>query len=156
MTEIKIRKAILEDIPEIVKLAKEMWDFHDQFPTEFLEVRENALEIFEKWCKDKITEKGFVLVAENENKLIGYLLAYEHKNSAIYKDNIAGHIYDLYVKEEFRGKGTGKKLMQEAEKILKNNYKHCSLEAAFENKKSIEFYKSLGFMPDRVKMVKKI
>ena len=56
----------------------------------------------------------------------------------------------LYVEDDFRGKGIGKKLFYETEKIAKENgAKRLDLTVWEFNKDAISFYKSLGMQPQR-------
>jgi ribosomal protein S18 acetylase RimI-like enzyme len=56
-------------------------------------------------------------------------------------------INQLYVLEEYQGKGIGKKLMQFAEEeALKNNFDKIWLGVMSENLPSVKWYKSIGFI----------
>ncbi len=57
-----------------------------------------------------------------------------------------GHVDELVVDKQHRGKGLGKKLLDEIVKIaLENNCKRIELDSAFHRKQADEFYKSYGF-----------
>jgi len=66
----------------------------------------HILEGFEKLSK---RETGKIFVAENEtHAFLGYLWVGEGSNMMTGRKH--GYIYDIFVKEEYRGKGIGRKL----------------------------------------------
>jgi len=83
-----------------------------------------------------------VLVPEWDGKPGGYELLYEFYSS------FAGpglFLEDIYVREEFRGKGIGKALMAEAAAIaLREGYWGVRWEVLDWNQPAIDFYKALG------------
>ena len=55
------------------------------------------------------------------------------------------YIEDLYVREEYRGKGLGKNLLTKAREVAKeNDCEQLELKCAHWNNKSAEFYKAMG------------
>ena len=59
-------------------------------------------------------------------------------------------LYDLYVKENFRTKGIGKKLMNTAKKFaIKKKINIIELSTAITNKKSQSLYESLEYIRDK-------
>ena len=92
------------------------------------------------------------VVAENNNKIIGYIMCrIEYGFSVIKKMSLArkGHVVSFAVLEEYRGKGIGKKLVEqsiEGMKIRKCNESY--LEVRTDNIPAIKLYESLGF--DRI------
>ena len=92
------------------------------------------------------------VVAENNNKIIGYIVCrIEYGFSVLKKMSLArkGHVVSFAVLEEYRGKGIGKKLVEqsiEGMKIRKCNESY--LEVRTDNIPAIKLYESLGF--DRI------
>ena len=92
------------------------------------------------------------VVAENNNKIIGYIMCrIEYGFSVLKKMSLArkGHVVSFAVLEEYRGKGIGKKLVDqsiEGMKIRKCNESY--LEVRTDNIPAIKLYESLGF--DRI------
>ena len=63
-----------------------------------------------------------------------------------------GHIADIIVAPEARGRGIGKMLMQKAEEWTKDcGYSLLTLNVFDDNKKARKLYQSLGFTPDLTK-----
>ena len=89
------------------------------------------------------------VVAENNNKIIGYIMCrIEYGFSVIKKMSLArkGHVVSFAVLEEYRGKGIGKKLVEQAIEGMK--IKKCNesyLEVRTDNIPAIKLYENLGF-----------
>ncbi|MHA1797420.1 MAG: ribosomal protein S18-alanine N-acetyltransferase, partial [Candidatus Helarchaeota archaeon] len=84
------------------------------------------------------------LVAENNEKIIGYIFA-------ILKANQEGHIISIAIKPEFRKMRVGNNLVNEIIKIMKKNKaKNLVLEVRTTNQDAIKFYEKIGFKIIRV------
>ena len=83
------------------------------------------------------------VIAEMDNKPIGYAIYYPTFASFAAKANI--YIEDLFIKEEYRGKGFGKEFFHKLSEMLKNEgYAKLEWSCLDWNLPSIEFYKKLG------------
>ena len=90
------------------------------------------------------------LVAEVENKIVGYAYAHEFVGRAAYQFSAE---LTIYLDKNFRGQGVGRKLYEELEKILKSqgilNLYACvgwiDEEDEFLNQNSAKFHQHLGF-----------
>jgi GNAT superfamily N-acetyltransferase len=138
MTELKIRKAIESDIPQLLPLMRDLAEF---------EKYADAFAITE----DILREQGFrqsrpdfqCLVAEENGSLIGMLVYYFVAFTYRAKPNLI--IKELYVDESHRSNGVGNLLMKGAAQEAK--CAGCGVIkwwVAKWNKRSIEFYERLG------------
>ncbi|MFA6973170.1 MAG: GNAT family N-acetyltransferase [Parcubacteria group bacterium] len=137
MNDIKIRKAGEEDFPAVFSLIKE-------------------LAVFEK-CPEKVTnsveqmknEKDFFQchVAENGSKeIVGMTVFFFSYHTWVGKSL---YFDDLYVKETYRGKQIGKKLLAKIFEIAKEeNCKRISCLVSEWNNPAIELYKKYGVYID--------
>ncbi|MFV0469217.1 MAG: GNAT family N-acetyltransferase [Dysgonomonas sp.] len=131
--KIDIRKAESQDFPAIMQMIHEF--------AEFL----GKSEKLETSVEDLIQNKEYFicLIAETEDKKpAGYaLVSYNYHTwtgKSIYLD-------DLFVKEQFRGKHVGSKLIHAIFDLARtSDCKTVSWEVLNYNKNAIEFYKSLG------------
>jgi len=143
-----IRTAILEDYDELNKLFWQSDYFH------YL----NEPYIYEKTIEGHRTKEyiesiingnnNIFIVLEEENKIIGFLYAYEEtkgqlpfhkKRKYIVIDNIA-------VDENYQNKGYGEKLLNYILEYAKNNmYNDIILNVYNFNEKAIRLYKKKGF-----------
>lgn len=83
--------------------------------------------------------EGFVV--ENESEIIGYTMIAKSFSTEFGKMCI--WIEDLYLKDNYRKMGIGKKFME----FISNNYKDCifKLEVEKENQNAFKLYKKNGF-----------
>ena len=131
-----------KDIPEIQKklLDRAKWNMH------MIEVLENILK----------EENSEVFVAEDErHKYVGHVLVGQVRN--IMTGLSLGHIYDIFVEEEFRGKGIGKLLLEKAENYCrKKSYSRIALAVSAKNDSAIRLYSRNGSKTERMVMAKEI
>ncbi len=120
------------------ELEKEKWTKH-------------FLEGFEKLSK---RETSKIFIAEDETRaFLGYLWVGEGINMMTGLRH--GFVYDIFVKEEFRGKGIGKMLMEKAESYCRERgYSRLLLMVAVKNETAIRLYDSMGFKPEQTYMAK--
>ena len=131
---VRIRFATSKDIAEVISINFKTLPEHysNSF---FMELLLDSPETF--------------VVAENNNKIIGYIMCrIEYGFSILKKMSLArkGHVVSFAVLEEYRGKGIGKKLVVqsiEGMKIKKCNESY--LEVRTDNIPAIKLYENLGF-----------
>lgn len=141
---IVIRKATIEDLGSISKLNKELFEYEEKYGDEYnldWTYSEGAQSYFKRRIE---SEKGIVLVAEVDGEVVGYMLSF----IADYPYRLPATIVEIentFVREEFRGKGLGKKFADETKKIAKEKgAKRLKVIAAFKNTRGIKFYHSIG------------
>jgi ribosomal-protein-alanine N-acetyltransferase len=131
---VRIRFATSKDIAEVISINFKTLPEHysNSF---FMELLLDSPETF--------------VVAENNNKIIGYIMCrIEYGFSILKKMSLTrkGHVVSFAVLEEYRGKGIGKKLVVqsiEGMKIKKCNESY--LEVRTDNIPAIKLYENLGF-----------
>lgn len=122
-----IRKAQLKDLKECEKISR---------------IRELDLDYYRngpnvKYLKDFLDQ--IFLVAVEDNNVLGYIIGEKNKSKFIF-------INIIVVDKKHRGKGVGKLLLKEFEKIAKKmKFKEIGLLSPKWNKKTLEFYKKSGF-----------
>ncbi len=125
-----IRKSKISDIKEIKKLidnTKEMDTTQETFSEDYFK---------------RLVKKGIILLAEEDNSIIGICFGTYNK-----KEKWAD-LLGLMVKIEYRKKGIGSALVKEFEKIAKlNKLKTIDL---FADKQQINLFNSLGYKKGRV------
>ena len=111
------------------------------------------LEGFEKLSKRE-TDKIFV--AEDESHaFLGYLWIGEGSNMMTGLKH--GYVYDVFVKEEFRGKGIGRTLLQKAESYCREKrYSRILLMVSVNNQAAMKLYDEMGFKVEQTYMAKVI
>ncbi|GIN42371.1 GNAT family N-acetyltransferase [Heyndrickxia oleronia] len=93
---------------------------------------------------EPLLKKGnYYLIATENNTLMGWILIGASKDQ--FTDKINGFIYELFVLEEFRGKGISKMLMRTGIDYLKQDgYSEVRL-SVFAGNQAIKLYEKFGF-----------
>ena len=95
-------------------------------------------------------DKNILLCYEENNFIVGYIYL-----KPITNDTQKGYLIDgLYVEKQYRNKGIGKKLVEEALNLIKNNYDFIDINVLYANKIALKLYKSLGFKEFKICMRK--
>lgn len=127
-----IRKANLEDLKEIVRLLNQLSPSEE---AEFGKLKE----IFDKMIKD---ENYYLCVAEEGKELVGTGLLLIQMNLS-HSGRPYGHIENIVVDSNHRGKGIGKKIISYLiEKAKENNCYKIILDCKKEN---VAFYEKCSF-----------
>lgn len=136
-TSFEIRKAGKDDVSLILDFIRRLGEYeklgHEVVATEA---------DLEKYLfgKEKVAE---VLVAYEGHKAVGFALYFLNFSTFLGRPGI--YLEDLFVLEEYRGRGYGKKLLARlAAMALEKNYGRLEWAVLDWNEPSIEFYKSLG------------
>ncbi|EJQ03007.1 hypothetical protein IE3_05645 [Bacillus cereus BAG3X2-1] len=97
-----------------------------------------------KHLVEPLLEKGsYYLIATENDKIMGWILIGASKDQ--FTDKMNGFIYELFVREEFRGNGISKRLMRTAiEHLRQDGYSEVRL-SAFTGNKAIKLYEKMGF-----------
>lgn len=90
-------------------------------------------------------EDHYLLVADVDNKLVGYLYGYIENSGNVYIDKVSV-IDALFVMEEYRGNGIANMLIDEFKKVSKdNNVRYIEIKVCNENEKASSLYNKCGF-----------
>lgn len=144
---IKIRKVTIKDWLVVKKLNNEFWAYHRPLFRKIdkdllVFIRSTSKSQFQKWIRAR---KNYFIVAMDGTKIIGYAFARLQKdrhNSKI----LFGHLTQIYVSPNYRGKGVSDKLWEDILnwfKIKKVNF--LQLFVTINNHHAINLYKKWGF-----------
>lgn len=140
-----IREATIGDLEVILRLNKKLFDYETSFNTEYnldWTYSDVGRNYFKKMIED---ENEIALVAESEDKIVGYIVVSIYHHS-FRKENPIAELDNMYIEEEFRGKGIGTQLVAEAKRQAKGKgATRLKVEAAAQNEKAISFYRACGF-----------
>lgn len=132
-----LRDFRLSDKTEYIEMMKEFYTspavLHS-IPQEYMETT------FDNIINETPYAKGYII--EDNGNTAGYLLL-----SITYSNEVAGLVVlveELFIKEEFRGKGIGGKVLMQIREMYKDA-KRFRLEVTKENAGAIKLYKNLGY-----------
>lgn len=140
-----IRKAKSEDLDPILNLNKALFDYEMQFSDQY-NLDWTYSETGKNYFRDRIqSESAIVLVAEENETIIGYIVCYINKYS-FRRVNPIAELENMFIDEKYRREGVGKILIQEVkEEAKKKGVKRLKVEALAKNNKALKFYESQGF-----------
>ncbi len=139
MNDFTMRFAERKDVLLILNLIKEL-SVYEKLEDQVVATEE----LLDEWLFNKRTAE--VIIAEIDEKPIGYALFFYNFSTFLGKSGI--YLEDIYIKEEYRGNGYGKKLLKKIASIAVE--RGCGRLEWFclnWNKSSIDFYLSIGAKP---------
>jgi ribosomal protein S18 acetylase RimI-like enzyme len=145
---VKVRKAGERDLENVVELVVRLKRLNSEFDP-LLKVRDDIYVQVKNWLNGYLNNKGkLLLVAESDDgKIIGARVS-EVRERLFYEPRMEGVIMDFYIMPEFRRKGIGKMMMDEAIKMLREMGAYViSAEFPAQNQISVAFYRKYGFRP---------
>ena len=152
---IKIAKK--DDIKDIVELAFNIHTQHSIY-NRYYSLRDNAKELIKKYYLKLIQSKEhyFIVAIENE-KVIGYAYASTGKRAPYYKEVNFGFFDEIFIKEEYRNKGIGNKMIDNIMTWFKEQgFIYTEMEVDTNNEVAISVCKKKGYYPFINKMLKKL
>jgi len=144
MKDILIRKANLNDLSYIQELNNELFNLELENYDPTL-VKDWAISNDGKIYFEDLINNHFVIVALLDNEIVGYL-AGTINDKGSYENIQYGEINNMFIKDNCRGYGVGRKLVNEFKTYCKNNnINDLIVTASAKNNNAINFYKKNGF-----------
>lgn len=143
---IKIRRADIDDGEAVMKLAKEIHDYHrGQRPEIFADVSPYSKQFYELMLNDENTN---IFVAANEdNAIIAYMIitTINYTNITMLNKRHIIMIDDFCVSKAYKRRGVGTKMFNTAKSFAKEKQVDAIELCVWEfNDEAKEFYKAMG------------
>jgi GNAT superfamily N-acetyltransferase len=138
---LRIETATEKDIPAIIKLMREFAEYENLL--DYLEITE------EKLYQAMFGAGGFVecLIASDDEKPVAYALFY--LNFASFRGQTGIFLEDLYITENYRGRGLGEMMLRQIARIGKaGGAVRMDFQVLDWNAPAISFYKKHGAKMD--------
>lgn len=154
--EFVIRRATLDDIDDIIKLNKILFDL--EYDNNFDDTLDTSWPLSNKgidYYKESITN-NIALVAVTSNMVVGYLIwTLNTENS--YNTVKQAELNNMCVLEKYRKYGVGTGLFNEFKNICKQNHMNeIRVTASYANSSAINFYKRNWFKEGELTLKQKI
>ncbi len=153
-----IRAASQADADSITGLWQQMAEQHKCYDTSVWCWSDDAPVTWKRNLVEVIGKENMaILVAEVDDEVVGFLRGCVNDNPDIFKIRKAGEIWDVFVREDMRGRGIGKALMHAGEDTLREmGAEDMKFHVALKNPGAIEFYKKMGYEPVMYRMYKRL
>jgi ribosomal protein S18 acetylase RimI-like enzyme len=151
LMNIHLREAKASDMPLVKKMAVETsWECVPETQEKLLDREKwsvNVIDYYENVLKGENSE---VFIAEDERHgYVGHLIVGQSRGTITGLS--FGHVYDVFVEEEFRGKGIGKLLLEKAgDYCRKKGHSRIALSVLATNDSAIKLYSRTGYKPERI------
>lgn len=137
MSEIKIQKAELENIPQIVALLREFAEYEKLLDS--FEVTDEKLKIA-LFGEGKVAD---AIVALGGETVIGYAIFFPY--FATFRGQRGFYLEDIYITKSARGRGVGEMMLKYIAKLAKSRgFERIDFQVLEWNASAIGFYEKLG------------
>lgn len=144
MKNLFVRKANLNDLETIQKLNNQLFDLELKYYDTTL-VKDWAISNEGKEYFKDLINNYYVVVALLNDEIVGYLAGTINEKGS-YENVQYGEIRNMFIKDNCRGYGVGKKLVKEFKLYCRNNgLNDLIVTASTKNINAINFYKKNGF-----------
>jgi ribosomal protein S18 acetylase RimI-like enzyme len=156
MTEVVVRSARSEELPAVAVLAGKLVRWHHEVDRSRFFLPDRVEEGYEWWLGKELARKeARVLVAAEGARIVGYSYgALEERDWNLLLD-AHGAVHDLYVSEDQRGRGTGKRLLQAMLTELEGlGAERVVLSTMVGNETAQRLFRAMGFRPTMLEMTR--
>lgn len=135
----RLREATREEVPVVLSYIKKLAEYEKLSHRVFATV-----ESLDHWLFER--NIGKVLFPEEDGNIVGFVIYFY--NFSTFEGKAGIYLEDVYIDEEARGRGYGKKIFEHiAETALKEGCSRIEFVCLDWNENSINFYKKLGAFP---------
>lgn len=142
-----IRNGRIKDKNQVLVLWQEMTDYHIEMSSIDFEMNDDAPKLFMKFFENNVRSRNKkAIVAEEDGRIIGYLLGAIQKRPPVFKTTHQAFITDAAVTENKRKSGVGTKMLKVFKAWAKEKgMMYIALSVAFENEIGKKFWNKQGF-----------
>jgi ribosomal protein S18 acetylase RimI-like enzyme len=145
--KLKIRPGRIKDKEQVLEIWKELMEYHIQISSVDYDMVDDAPEIFMKFFENNVRSRNkMAIVAEEDRKIIGYMLGAIQKRPPLFKTTHQAFITDAAVLKSNRNLGVGTKLLYRFVTWAKEKgMTYIALAVVPENDIGRNFWKKHGF-----------
>jgi ribosomal protein S18 acetylase RimI-like enzyme len=142
---VNVRRARAEDVPTLVRLWREMWDYHAQLDSRY-EASPLADTVMTAWIADHLrSERACVLIAEDPDP-VGYVSGMLLENPPVLLNQFFGFISEVAVTSSARRRGVGDRLVREMHEWFRlKQVPYVEVNVSVRNAVSRSFWRKQGY-----------
>ncbi len=146
--QIRIREAREGDLEDVADLWEELVEHHRSYSDHF-ELSRDGRDIWERYLRERFAERSTkLIVAEEDDRLVGFMLCLLDPSKPIFKQRAVGVIPDAYVARSRRKKGVMKEMLAVALRWFeKNRVRAVEVSVLSGNLEARTAWAQLGFKP---------
>ena len=154
-----IRSATSDDVPQVLPMVAKICELHENWDTAkygFLPYPEQR---YEKWLTRlaNSSDRNVFLVAEDEGKLGGFLVATVEREIPIYRLQEYAFIHDIWVEPEYRQNRVAQQMvMLCVERFQEMEIQQIRLDTTAVNEAARRLFASCGFRISTIEMLKEL
>jgi ribosomal protein S18 acetylase RimI-like enzyme len=150
-----IRPATVSDVPGVLPMVAKIAALHETWDSAKFGYKPHPEEMYRNWLTSRAGDpRSVFLVAEREQRLVGFLIATVETEIPIYRLKEFGFIHDIWVEPEYRNEGIARQLVMLAiEKFGGMGLKQVRGDTAFANDPARGLLKSCGMRPSTIEML---
>jgi ribosomal protein S18 acetylase RimI-like enzyme len=152
---IQIRRCKIRDLKSVVDLQSKLVEVHQKLDAYWGTVKD-AKSIWQNHARKSVySPNALILVAEEADRIVGYVMGYIKRRPPIFKVQRCGEITDIFVSEAYRRKGVGQELVDGLIKWFKSKaVEYVEVKVDVRNKAAVDFWHACDF-EDFVSRMKK-
>ena len=142
---ILIRKAVAGDIAAVLRLWRELMEFHSNFDSRF-RLAADAVSPGKSHLRSELARPtSFLAVAEHRSGVVGYCLASVHNQPSFFEHRAYGFVSEFHVAQSLRRRGIGRSLFAGMKQwFQRNGVSRIELVTMNGNEGSKAFWQSVG------------
>jgi len=146
--QVDIRKAVMEDVPAIIEIWKELMDFHKGLDAIFSRSATGHEGFAEFLTSNMEKEDSCVLVAADGEHIVGYCQACISKYPPVLVREKYVEIFDMAVTKKYQRQGIGRMIIDALRRwYADKDVDRIELKYLTANKSAEEFWTKMGFKP---------
>lgn len=151
----EIRPAAADDVPGVLPMVAGECALHEAWDAAKFGYRDQPQEMYRGWLTSRATDpRSVFLVAQREDRLIGFIVGTVEAEIPIYRLKEFGFIHDLWVEPDYRHEGVGRQLVMLAiEKFREIGVKQVRGDTAAANDPARQLLQSCGMRPSTTEML---
>lgn len=140
-----IRRGRAEDIPDLVRLWREMWDYHAAFDPRY-QLSPLAETVMAAWIGEHLrSERCCVFLAEDPEP-VGYVSGMILENPPVLLHQFYGFVSEVAVTEAARGRGIGDALVESIHEWFRaKQVPYVEVNVSVRNDVSRKFWRKKGY-----------
>jgi ribosomal protein S18 acetylase RimI-like enzyme len=153
-----IRSATAADVPGVLPLVAAICALHEAWDRAKYGFLPNPQNSYRRWLTARADDpRSVFLVAEQDDKIVAFLIGTVEQEIPIYRVEEFGFIHDVWVQEPYRHEGIGRQItMLAIERFKSMGITQIRLDTAFANDPARNLFASCGFRVSTMEMLLEI